>query len=123
MDKNTKIILGIILVIGLFYISKNTNLFEKDTKISENKQGCSQYEDLINKKIQESERVLKNEKYILNEIFYSPQINTCLYAFTVEESDIYGGKKSYYIYDFFKEAIFSTRSDTDFQVKIISLKR
>ncbi len=87
-----------------------------------NVQNCSQYTDLINRKIQESERVLKNENYTLNEIFYSSKLDTCLYAFTVQESEIYGSNKSYYIYDFFKEAIFSTRSETDFKVEIISLK-
>ncbi len=90
---------------------------------SSNWSDCSQYTDLIHRKIKESDRVLKNESYTLNEIFYSPRMNTCLYAFTVHTSQMYGGYDFYLIYDFFGGAIFGGSVDTDFQVKIIDLKR
>ncbi|MFZ2706551.1 MAG: hypothetical protein WAY88_00260 [Minisyncoccia bacterium] len=118
MNKKIITIIVIICAIVLFFIYIN-----KSSRVGINDTNCSQYTDLINRKIKESDRVLKNEGYTLNEIFYSPRMNTCLYAFTVHTSQMYGGSDLYFIYDFFGGAIFGGGTDTDFQIKRIDLKR
>ncbi len=118
MNKKIITIIVIICAVVLFFIYIN-----KSSRVGSTNTDCSQYTDLINRKIKESDRVLKNERYSLNEIFYSPRMNTCLYAFTVHTSQIYGGSDLYFIYDFFGGAIFGGSVDTDFQIKRIDLKR
>jgi hypothetical protein len=121
MDKNTKIVLGIILGIGLVFVLKN-NLFHTDTDLFKKKQDCSQYHDLVDKKIQESGRVFKNETYTIDEIFYSPKKDTCLYAFTIHTSAGYASDV-YNIYDLFGAGVFGGSIDTDYQIERLKLKR
>lgn len=119
MDKNTKIVLGILLVIGLFYISKNT-FFHTETDLFKKKQECSKNYDLVNQKIKDSGRVMSNESYTLNEIFYSPKMNTCLYAYTIHTG---GGSEIYSIYDVFGGDVFGGSIADDFQNERAKLKQ
>lgn len=123
MEKKDQIILAVILIIGLFFILKNNNLFHKEADVFEKKQDCSQYYDLADRKIRESGRVFENETYTINEIFYSPKMDTCLYAFTIHQTVGYGGSELYSIYDLFGGAVFGGSIDTDYQLERIKLKR
>jgi hypothetical protein len=119
MDKKTKIILVIVLIIGLFYISKN--LFSnKEADLFQKKQECSKNYDLVNQKIKDSGRIMSNESYTLNEIFYSPKMNTCLYAYTIHTG---GGEEIYSIYDVFGGDIFGGSLSDEFQKERTKLKQ
>jgi len=65
------------------------------------KQDCAQYQQLVKQKIEDSGRLFANDTYEVMEIFYSPGMNTCLYAWRLDTTfeptpiysidDIFGG--------------------------------
>jgi len=82
--KNIHIIIFVLVIIIVGYIFykgvENTQITNDEFQ---KKQECSQYNDLVNTKIEESGRVFENDTYLVKEIFYSPQMNTCLYAWVI----------------------------------------
>ena len=83
------LVLALVLVVGFFTFGHKTS----DKTVFEKKQTCSQYGDQVNKKITDSGRVFEKDSYTVNEIFYSPKMDTCLYAYTIhtqgEPKEIY----------------------------------
>lgn len=118
------IILVLVVVLAVVYFNKQSagiagkNEFQK-------KQECSQQYDLANTKIKESGRVFQNDSYTLNEIFYSPKMNTCLYAYTIHTTT--DPKEIYSIDDLFGGSVFtgglSETAEADFSQKIAELKK
>ena len=95
---NKQIILVVILVIVSVFALKNSSFLNKEKDdLFAKKAKCASYTELANTKIKESGRVFSNDTYTLNEVFYSPKKDTCLYAYTIhsKESEIYS------IYDLF----------------------
>ena len=120
MNKQTQIALGVCLVVGILYLLTNSNLFQGDKSAFENKKDCSKYYELAKQKIVDSGRVFdsRNESYTLNEVFYSPKMNSCLYAYTIHTAtyDIYS------IYDVFGGSVADVTSAEDFQKERAGLK-
>jgi len=124
--KENKIVFVIILVlifVGIYFNKQSLGIKEKNE--FSKKQECSRQYDLINTKIKESGRVFENDTYILNEIFYSPKMNTCLYAYTINTNT--DPKKIYTIDDLFGGSVFvggiSKTAEVDFNQKILELKK
>ena len=119
----TVIIFVLIIVLAVVYFNKQSegtlgkNEFQK-------KQECSQQYDLANNKIKESGRVFQNDTYTLSEIFYSPKMNTCLYAYIIHTTT--DPKEIYTIDDLFGSGVFvggmSKTAEADFNRKIVELK-
>ncbi len=126
---NKNIIIGVLvvfLVAGLGYYNfsdKGKNIDKKS--VFQKKQECAQYGDLAKIKIKESGRVFENDTYAIKEIFYSPKLDTCLYAWvihtTFEPTEIYS------IDDVFGGGIFtagiSKNAANLFYEEIIKLKK
>lgn len=112
----------IVLLFGAFLLS-NINLSRNNTFVK--KQECSKYYELANTKIKESGRVFENDTYVLNEIFYSPKMDTCLYAYTINTST--DPKQIYTIDDLFGGGVFvggiSKTAEMEFNQKITELKK
>ncbi|MDD3823157.1 MAG: hypothetical protein PHN93_05380 [Sphaerochaetaceae bacterium] len=89
MCKNKNIIiiaLTIGLMILLFLSLFTSNKFFNQSKISKNdlfkhKQECSSYREDIERLLQKDQEFSLSRK-VLDEIFYSPSLNTCLYSYT-----------------------------------------
>ena len=113
-----------ILIVILFasFLVSNINLQKRDN--FSKKQECSKYYELANTKIKESGRDFQNDTYTVNEIFYSPQMNTCLYAYTIHTNT--DPKVIYTIDDIFGGSVFvggiSQTAEADFYKKITELK-
>ena len=116
--KNQKeiIIIGVILIAGVFFFLNKSTPKTADT--FKKKQECSQSYDLANQKIKDSGRVFPQESYTLNELFYSPKMNTCLYAYTIHTSN----GEIYSIYDLFGGDIYGGSIADDFQKQRAELK-
>lgn len=107
----------IVLIFGVYLIS-NINFSNKDVFVK--KQECVKYYDLANTKIKESGRVFQNDIYTLNEVFYSPKMNTCLYAYTIHGSLV---GEIYSIYDVFGASVYDGTDANTFQSQREDLKR
>ncbi len=118
MEKKTQILLIAILIIGIFYIAKDGSLFQNDSDTFKKKQECSQYYELANTKIKESGRVFQNDTYTLKEIFYSPKLDTCVYAYTINTPT----PSIYSIDDVFGGDVFTGSISEEFIAKIAELK-
>lgn len=118
------IILVLIVVLAVVYFNKQSTGIAGKNEFQK-KQECSQQYDLANIKIKESGRVFQNDTYTLNEIFYSPKMNTCLYAYTIHTTT--DPKEIYTIDDLFGGSVFtgglSKTAETDFTQKIAELKK
>lgn len=117
------VILVLVVVLLVVYFNKQSAEITGKNEFSK-KQECSKQYDLANTKIKESGRVFENDTYTLNEIFYSPKMNTCLYAYTIHTTD---PKNIYTIDDLFGGSVFvggiSENAEVDFNQKIIELKK
>lgn len=120
MEKKTQVLLVAILIIGIFYISQNGNPFQKNTDTFKKKQECGQYSDLANQKIKDSGRVMSGESYTVNEIFYSPSKDSCLYAYTINTG---GGGELYSVYDLFGGDVYTGTIAEEFQSQRVELKK
>ena len=118
------IILVLVIVLAVVYFDRQPKEIAGKNEFQK-KQECSQQYDLANTKIKESGRVFQNDTYTLNEIFYSPKMNTCLYAYTIHTTT--DPKEIYTIDDLFGGGVFtgglSKTAETDFSQKIIELKK
>ncbi len=109
-------VVAIVLVGGYFvYSHKNST----ETTFNQ-KQECAQYTDLANQKVKDSGRVFEKDSFTVNEIFYSPKKNTCLYAYTIHTT--FDPKEIYSIDDLFGGGVFAGSIETDFYNKIAELK-
>ena len=86
------VLLSMVFLTSLYFNfsqNKQGNL----TSDFQKKQECTKYGDLVNTKIEESGRVFENDTYSVKGIFYSPQLDTCLYAWvlhtTFDPTEIY----------------------------------
>ncbi|NQV88233.1 MAG: hypothetical protein HQ402_01585 [Parcubacteria group bacterium] len=118
------IILVLVVVLAVVYFNKQSAGIAIKSEFQK-KQECSQQYDLANTKIKESGRVFQNDTYTLNEIFYSPKMNTCLYAYTIHTTT--DPKEIYTIDDLFGGGVFvggmSKTAEADFSQKIAELKK
>lgn len=100
------------------YLIFNLNFSDNDIFLK--KQECSKYYDLANTKIKESGRVFQNDTFTLNEVFYSPKLNSCLYAYTISTSST---GEIYSIYDVFGSSIYDGTNATTFHSQREDLKK
>lgn len=117
------IIFALIVVLLIIYLKRSKEIVSKNE--FQKKKECSQQYVLANTKIKESGRVFKDDTYTLNEIFYSPKTNSCLYAYTIHTT--FDPKEIYTIDDLFGGSIFtgglSKTAEADFNQKIAELKK
>ncbi len=126
--KENKIASGIILVLVIFlavvYFDKKPNEIAGKNEFQK-KQECSQYSSLVETKIKESGRVFEKDTYSVREIFYSPKLNTCLYAWVLHTT--FDPKEIYSIDDIFGGGIFtagiSENAEETFYQEIVKLKQ
>lgn len=106
-EKSKNIIIGVLIIIILGFGYYNFFNKEKviDKGIFQKKQECAQYNNLVKTKIKESGRVFKKETYTIKEIFYSPKLDTCLYAWVIHSTS--GITEIYSIGDVFGGEIFT----------------
>ena len=127
---NKNIILGGLLVIVSIFALKNSNFLDnKKDDLFTKKTKCASYTELAHTKIKESGRVFSNDSYTLNEVFYSPKKDTCLYAYTITSPT---SGELYSIYDLFGGSILvlsdqnpndlDVSSYTTFQDRLYELK-
>jgi hypothetical protein len=113
---------SIVILFGGFILS-SINFSQNNTFVK--KQECSKYYELANTKIKENGRVFENDTYVLNEIFYSPKMDTCLYAYTINTNT--DPKQIYTIDDLFGGGVFvggiSKNAEIEFSQKITELKK
>ena len=116
--KNQKeiIIILVILTVGAFFFFNKNSPQTADT--FKKKEECSENYALANQKIKDSGRVFGSETYTLNELFYSPKMNTCLYAYTIHTST----GEIYSIYDLFGGDIYGGSIPEEFQKQRAELK-
>ena len=100
----TGVILALIIILGIVYFEKQPT---KTTSSSEfqKKQQCSQYASLVETKIKKSGRVFEKDSYSVKEIFYSPKLNTCLYAWIIHTT--FDPKEIYSIDDVFGGGVYT----------------
>ena len=98
-------ILTLVLIwLGFSQLKVSDNDVPVKTTFEKN-QECSGYSDLVNTKIEESGRVFENDTYTVKGIFYSPQLDTCLYAWVLHTTS--EPKEIYSIDDIFGVGIFT----------------
>ncbi len=112
MKKEIKVLLVIILI-GIVFLLVKYNNNSKVNEIFKKKQECAKYTDLVNKKIIESGRIFTDENYTIDEIFYSPKMNTCLYAYTIHAKR----GELYNIYDLFGKYSLTLTNSDDFHAR------
>ncbi|MDP9249429.1 MAG: hypothetical protein M3M85_02900 [bacterium] len=122
--KITAIIIILLLVIAyLLYLNLNKNNPSKE--VFQNKQECSQYSSTANTKIKESGRVFEKDTYTIKEVFYSPKLNTCLYAWILHTT--FDPKEIYSIDDIFGGGIYTgglaENAEQSFYEEIEKLKK
>lgn len=108
-----------IFIVGIFFELYKGNHFNQNSDTFAKKQECTKYADLVNQKIKDSGRVFPGETYVVNEIFYSPTKDSCLYAFTINTK---GGEELYSVYDIFGGDLYTGTIATEFQSERTSLK-
>ncbi|MEK7149189.1 MAG: hypothetical protein AAB796_02215 [Patescibacteria group bacterium] len=106
--KENKIASGIILVlvivlVVIYFNKQSTEIAGKNE--FQKKQECSQYSSLVETKIKESGRVFEKDIYSVKEIFYSPKLNSCLYAWVLHTT--FDPKEIYSIDDVFGGGVFT----------------
>ena len=119
--KNTIIVVLILLVAGLGYYGFSNKKKRVDEDVFQKKQECSQYSNLIETQIKESGRVFENDTYTVKEIFYSPKLNTCLYAWVIYTT--FEPKEIHSIDDVFGGGVFTTSMSESFYEEISNLKK
>ncbi len=102
-NKTLIVIVSLIAFAGITFAYVNQEK-QKDLAF-EKKQECSQYSDLVDQRIKESGRVFENDSFTVQEIFYSPKMNSCLYAYTIYTT--LDPKELYSIDDLFGGSIYS----------------
>ena len=126
--KENKIVSGIILVLimvlAVVYFSKQSTGIAGKSEFQK-KQECSQYSGLVETKIKESGRVFEKDTFSVKEIFYSPKLNTCLYAWVLHTT--FDPKEIYSIDDIFGGGVFtagiSENAEELFYQEIAKLKQ
>ncbi len=97
MEKNKNIIIGV-LAIGLLsslyfgFLGKNNPLNQNTISkqdLFKQKQECGSHRDKIEKLLQKDQEYSLSRK-VLDEVFYSPSLNTCLYSYTSTNIDADG---------------------------------
>lgn len=99
------IILALVIVLTVIYLNKQSTEIAGKNEF-QNKQECSQYSSLVETKIMESGRVFEKDSYSVKETFYSPELNTCLYAWVLHTT--FDPKEIYLIDDMFGGSVFTT---------------
>jgi hypothetical protein len=93
--------------------------------VFEQKEKCSKYTEQVNEKIKQSGRVFQNDTYTVSEIFYSPSMNSCLYAWIIHTST--EPKEIYSIDDLFGGDVhtggFAKNAEAEYYNKIKELKK
>jgi hypothetical protein len=125
--KKVNIAISILIVVAIttasFFILNSRNNSEKS--VFEKKQECAKYTSLANKKISESGRVFEKDSFTLNEIFYSPKMDTCLYAYTIYTT--FDPREIYSIDDLFGGSVYTgglaANAEKSFFQKIEELKK
>jgi hypothetical protein len=119
----TIIILVLVITLGIVYFEKQPTKTAINSEFQK-KQECSQYASLVETKIKESGRVFEKDSYSVKEIFYSPKLNTCLYAWIIHTT--FDPKEIYSIDDVFGGGIYSgglsKTAEEDFYQEISKLK-
>lgn len=115
------VIIIIIAVSGITLLQSNKKPNLTPELLFERKQECSKYTDLANTKIVNSGRVFENDSYALTEIFYSPSMNTCLYAWIIYTT--FEPKEIYTIDDLFGGSVFTTSISESFYKELKELKK
>ena len=126
--KENKIVSGIILVLivvlAVVYFNKQSTGIAGKNEFQK-KQECSQYSSLVETKIKESGRVFEKDTFSVKEIFYSPKLNTCLYAWVLHTT--FDPKEIYSIDDIFGGGVFtagiSENAEELFYQEITKLKQ
>lgn len=115
-NKYTPLVIALVFV-GVFlykgFFQKTEDNFSKKAK-------CATYGELVNEKIKGSGRVFQNDMYWVNEVFYSPARETCVYTFTIHPMS---GQDIYNVYDLFGGEILVTSIDNLYSGKVIELKK
>lgn len=116
MKKNQLFLLcAVLVIIGVsFYLRSVSN-----EKTFNKKQECSQNYELVKTKLKDNPRIFQGETYAINEVFYSPKMNTCLYAYIIKTNIL----SLYNIDDVFGGNIFAGSVENDFYKKISELKK
>jgi uncharacterized protein YneF (UPF0154 family) len=101
MEKKTQVLVIAVLLIALFYGISSGFFFQDESVVFHKKQECSKHYDLVHSKLRDNPRIFEGETYTLNEIFYSPKMDTCLYAYVIPHEaplvtvynidDVFGG--------------------------------
>ncbi len=97
-------ILVIVVILGIVYFEKQSTKTVTNSEFQK-KQECSQYASLVETKIRESGRVFEKDRYSVKELFYSPKLNTCLYAWIIHTT--FDPKEIYSIDDVFGGGIYT----------------
>ncbi len=117
----TLLVLALVLVVGFFVFGHKAS----DKAVFEKKQTCSQYSDQVNKKITDSGRVFEKDSFTVTEIFYSPKMDTCLYAYVIHTTAEL--KEIYSIDDLFGGSVYTgglaPDAEKSFYEKIEELKK
>lgn len=123
-NKDIIIIILALTVLVLGYYSFSDKKRDATEIIFQKKQKCSQYSDLVNTKIEESGRVFRLDTYWIDELFYSPKLNTCLYAWRIRTNvGALGTETIYSIDDIFGGDVFTSSISEPFYKEIEKLKK
>jgi hypothetical protein len=124
-NKITTVIIVIILVVILGIVCFSKQLTKTLDNSFEKKPECSQYSNLVETKIKESGRVFEKDSFSVKEIFYSPRLDTCLYAWVLHTT--FDPKEIYSIDDIFGGGVYtsglSENAEESFYQEITSLKQ
>lgn len=134
INKNTSkniIIAALVIIIGLLTISNNSSKNLMRNEKFENKQSCLQFQNQAQKITDNLEEVLGkigDKSYIANleNVFYSPNMNECLFTVNIKEYSSKDGmldeNSRYSIYKFGSESPFFNGNLSEYETKIKELE-